>query len=265
MRFDPYKIFDPLLAGRKGHPVLAQLRGWRYTHRGYHDKPQIPENSLAAFRRGVERGWGSEFDVHILKDGTLAVMHDSDLKRCTGVDGIIEDLDREALAKLRLEGTDEHVPLFDEVLDVYEGKAPLIIELKSHGGNHFELSEAVCKRLDSYKGVFCVESFDPRVVADIRRLRPDFCRGQLAENFLNGNNDLPGWQRFLLTNLLFNPATRPDFIAYKFDDRDNRRNRRCLQQLGLQGVNWTIRSKEDLLAAEAEGSLPIFEHFDPDE
>ena len=80
------------LQGRRNHPLWKTFRHQRFCHRGYHDKPQIPENSLPAFRRAIERGWGAELDVHLLKDGTLAVFHDSDLFRCAGVSGMIEDL-----------------------------------------------------------------------------------------------------------------------------------------------------------------------------
>ena len=139
-------IRDFFLRGRTGHPLLPELKQYRYAHRGYHDKPQIPENSLPAFRRAIERGWGAELDVHLLKDGTLAVFHDSDLKRCTGEEGTIEDLDLAQLKQLRLEGTQEQVPLFDEVLALFEETKPLIIELKTYKGNHRALAEAVCRR-----------------------------------------------------------------------------------------------------------------------
>ncbi len=256
-------LLDFILRGRTGHPLLPQLKEWRYAHRGYHDKPQIPENSLPAFKRAIENGWGAELDIHILRDGTLAVFHDSDLKRCTGVEGIIEDLDRGQLAKLRLEGTDYPVPLFDEVLALFEGVAPLIIELKTYKGNHRALAEAACKRLDSYCGLFCVESFDPRAIADVRELRPAICTGQLSQDFEKDKSGLPWYQRFILTNLLFNVKTRPDFIAYKFEDRGKRNNRRVTGKLGVQPVNWTIRSKKDLDACESAGGIPIFEKFDP--
>lgn len=104
---------------------------YRYAHRGFHDKPVIPENSLPAFRRAIEHGFGAELDVHLLKDGTLAVFHDSDLRRCANVDGQIEDLTLEELKQLRLEGTDEQIPTFDEVLALFESATPLIIELKT--------------------------------------------------------------------------------------------------------------------------------------
>ena len=256
-------LIDRIIKGRTGNKYLPELKKQIYAHRGFHDKPQIPENSLPAFRRAVENGWGAELDIHLLKDGTLAVFHDSELKRCAGVSGIIEELDRAQLDELRLEGTEEHVPLFDEVLDIFEGVAPLIIELKTYKGNHRALAEAACKRLDSYKGLYCIESFDPRAIADVRELRPETCTGQLSMDFEKDKAGLPWYQRFILTNLLFNVKTRPDFIAYKFEDRFKKNNQRVVKKLGVQEVNWTIRSKKDFDECIAAGSIPIFECFDP--
>ena len=39
--------------GRANHPGLKKLQGWSYAHRGLH-KEGIPENSMAAFRAGLE-------------------------------------------------------------------------------------------------------------------------------------------------------------------------------------------------------------------
>ena len=96
-----YLVLLLLLRCRKGNETWVKLKPQRYAHRGYHDKPTIPENSMPAFRRAIEHGWGAELDVHLLRDGTLAVFHDSDLKRCANVEGQIEDLDLEGLRKLR--------------------------------------------------------------------------------------------------------------------------------------------------------------------
>lgn len=257
-------LLDWIIKGRKDHPLWPVLKKYRYAHRGYHDKPVIPENSLPAFRRAIERGWGAELDVHLLKDGTLAVFHDSDLARCAGEQGTLEDLTYAQMKALRLEGTDEQIPVLDEVLALFEHATPLIIELKTHKGNHRALAEAVCERLDRYGGLFCIESFDPRAVADVRELRPDICRGQLSSDFLKDPEGLPLYQRVVLTNLLLNVKARPDFIAFKFEDRFCRSNRRAIDQLGLQEVSWTIRSREDLRTVETAGAIPIFETFDPD-
>lgn len=253
-----------LLRARPGRKTMAALRQFRYAHRGYHDKPQIPENSMAAFRRAVARGWGAELDVHLLKDGALAVMHDSSLLRTAGADVEIEDLTREALAQYRLEGTDEHVPLLDEVLELFEGKTPLIIELKTARGNHAALSRAVCERLGRYRGQFCLESFDPFALIDIKKLRPDFCRGQLSMNFEREKNGLPFYKRFIATNLLLNFLAQPDFLAYRFEDRKNVSFRLCAAIFRAQKVFWTIRTKQDLATSERDGAMPIFEQFDPE-
>ena len=129
---------------RRGKMDQAYFRQWRYAHRGLHDREKgIPENSMAAFKRAAANGFGAELDVHLLKDGTLAVFHDSDLRRCANVDGQIEDLTLEELKQLRLEGTDEQIPTFDEVLALFESATPLIIELKTARGNHQALAKAV--------------------------------------------------------------------------------------------------------------------------
>ena len=80
------------LNSRANHPSWAALEHRRYAHRGLHcSADSVPENSLAAFRRAIRHGYGAELDVHLLRDGTLAVFHDSDLKRMTGVTGVLED------------------------------------------------------------------------------------------------------------------------------------------------------------------------------
>ena len=63
-------------------------------HRGYHDiKIGIPENSMLAFKRAIENNLIIELDVHVLKDGTVVVFHDDNLKRMTGIDKDIKNLD----------------------------------------------------------------------------------------------------------------------------------------------------------------------------
>ena len=140
------------LGGRTGHPGLAWLRGWSYAHRGLHGEG-CPENSMAAFQAALAHGYGIELDVHLLKDGNLAVMHDSSLLRTTGREGRMEELTTEALTDYHLGGTEETIPEFRQVLELYAGKAPLIVELKPADGNHAQLAEAACRMLDGYRGV----------------------------------------------------------------------------------------------------------------
>ena len=248
---------------RSGHPGLKDLRGWSYAHRGLHS-PGVPENSMAAFRAALDHGYGIELDIHLLRDGNLAVIHDSLLNRTTGMPGHIEDLTTEDLKNYHLEGTEETIPEFMDLLTLYNGKAPLIIELKPENGNHAALCEATCKMLETYHGPYCIESFDPRCVAWLKKNRPDIIRGFLTENFFKSKNDLSDLLRFALTHCLTNIMTVPDFVAYRFDHRkDSISNKLCLKLWKAQGVTWTLRTKEDYDTAVAENLLPIFENFIP--
>ena len=251
-----------LLRGRNGHPGLKDFQGWHYAHRGLHGQGR-PENSMAAFRASLEGGYGIEFDLHLLKDGNIAVIHDSKLKRTTGAEGRIEDLTTEDLKNYRLEGTQETIPTFRELLDLYAGKAPLIVELKPVDGNHAALCRAACDMLRSYNGPYCLESFDPRCIRWLKENRPDLIRGQLAENSLKAYTEVPWILRFALTYNLLNFWTRPDFIAYKFADRKTFANACCRKVWKLVGVSWTLKNKEDFDTAVKEGWLPIFEGFTP--
>ena len=122
------------LGGRTGHPGLEALRGWKYAHRGLHNETR-PENSMSAFQAAKEHGYGVELDVHMIKDGTLVVFHDDKLIRVTGQEGRVADLKAEQLKDYHLCGTEETIPTFREVLDLFAGEVPLIIELKSDNGN----------------------------------------------------------------------------------------------------------------------------------
>lgn len=83
-------------------------------------------------------------------------------------------------------------------------------------------------------------------------------------NFEKDKAGLPWYKRFIAGNLLLNFLTVPDFIAYKFEDRSSYCLRSCVRVWGAQEVDWTIRTKEDMLDCEAAGGIPIFERFDPE-
>lgn len=250
------------LRGRTGHPGLEALRDWNYAHRGLHNAER-PENSMAAFRAALEHGYGIELDIHLLKDGNLAVIHDSSLKRTAGADVKIEDLTTSELENYRLNGTEETIPEFRQVLDLFAGKAPLIVELKPAGGNYAALTEAACNMLANYCGPYCLESFDPRCILWLRQNRPELIRGQLTENYFASKSPLPGILKFFLTNQLENFLTVPDFVAYRFCDRKNLGNLVVRKVWGVQGVTWTLKTPQDHSTAVSEGWIPIFENYEP--
>jgi len=255
-----------LLVPRRGYPGWEELSAFRYAHRGLHDVERgIPENSLSAFRAAAEKGFGAELDVHLLADGKLAVVHDSDLKRVCGADVRIEELSAADLPRYPLLGSGETIPLLEEVLEVFAGRAPLVIELKVAGGNAYALADATMRALEGWQGRFCLESFHPLAVYRLRRCWPQVIRGQLAQNFFRSSETgRMSWPvAFLLTNLLTTAFTRPDFIAYKSVDRGWPTLRLMKRLYGVHEVGWTIRGREELLALEKEGVVPIFEGFVP--
>lgn len=251
---------------RLGFPGWESFAGHRFAHRGLHNLSEgRPENSLSAFRAAVERGFGAELDVHLMRDGALCVVHDSDLGRVTGMTAVVEDLTAAQLTDFPLLGSGETIPLFEEVLKVFSGKTPLIIELKTHEGNAKELVRAVMERMDKYYGPYCLESFDPHVLVCLKQDYPDVIRGQLSENFLrSAPANLSKTQRAAMTHLLTTPLTRPDFIAYNHIDRDAPVLQGMRRLYNVHEVSWTVRDPERMRELEKEGCVVIFEGFIPE-
>ena len=248
--------------GRRGHPEIAKLRGWYYAHRGLHGNG-CPENSMAAFRKALSGGYGIELDIHLMADGNLAVIHDSALERTTGAEGTIESLTTQDLSLYHLEGTQETIPEFKQVLELFAGRAPLIIELKAVGNNHAALCRKACEMMDGYRGPYCMESFDPRCVYWLKKNRPDIIRGQLTENYFKSKSNLNPILKFLLTNQMLNFLTTPDFVAYRCSDRKTFSNWVVRGLWKVQGVTWTLKTKSEFDDAVSEGWIPIFESFTP--
>lgn len=255
-------LYILLVRGRRGHRKLAELRKWRYAHRGLHDA-NLPENSMGAFRAALEGGYGIELDLHLLADGNLGVMHDSSLKRTAGADIRMEDLTTAQLKDYHLGGTGETIPTFQQVMELFDGKAPMIIELKVVDGNYAALAAKTVEMLEGYKGLYCIESFDPRAIYWLKKNHPDIVRGQLTENHFKSGSKIPAALKFVLTHQLENFLTQPDFVAYKFADRKTLSNFLTRKLWGVQGVSWTLRSREEFDTAVKEKWIPIFEGFRP--
>ena len=250
-----------LMPGRRKNTLLEKLKTYKFAHRGLHGFSDIPENSVRAFKLAIEMGYASELDVHLSKDGRLVVMHDANLKRMCGINKNICDMTGEELSELKLGETGESIPFFEDVLPLFENKAPLLIEIKTTVGNVFKICRALFNVLDDYKGVYCIESFDPRVLLWLRFKRPDVVRGQLSGYINKHGEKLFFLGDFALKNLLVNCIGSPDFIAYRFDDRNSPSLRLCKKLYDVPIFYWTITSEKQQKAAEAEGGTIIFERF----
>ena len=228
-----------------------------FAHRGLHTEDKsVPENSLAAFRRASERGYGMELDVQLSKDGQVVVFHDDTLNRVCGVDARVDELTLAELKELSLCGTDERIPLFSELLETVDGAGALIVELKT-GRHNAELCEKTLALLRGYKGEFCIESFDPRIVAWFRKNAPDIVRGQLSCPPEGYNGELPAPAALILSRTLLNFLARPQFIAYKLAKKPLAV--RLCEALGAMRVCWTSHDP----VSENGNDVVIFEFYEP--
>ena len=123
-------------------------------HRGY--SAAYPENTIPAFKGAIQVGadW-AELDVQQTADGEVIVMHDSNLKRTTGLDkevwqvtwDEIKDLDNGSWFDKKYQTV--RIPTLEEVLKVCRGKIHLNIEIKPSGHDK-DLEEQVAKLLKKY-------------------------------------------------------------------------------------------------------------------
>lgn len=155
----------------KKQEEIAELLKWRYAHRGLHQKPTVPENSMGAFRRAVMEGFGIELDVHLTRDGRLAVIHDSSLKRTCGVDLNIEDMELAEAQIYFLEKSQERIPALEDVLSLVAGRVPLIVELKvGKTEDGTDTTEGLCrtamKALDDYERDYGAENGEAKAQDD---------------------------------------------------------------------------------------------------
>ena len=241
----------------------GEKQGCFYAHRGLWDMEKgIPENSMKAFARAAEAGYGIECDVQLTGDGIPVIFHDFTLERMCGAPGRVDEYTYEQLKEFRLSGTEESIPLFEDFLRLIDGRVPLIIEYKEEGKN-FGVCTAAAGLLDRYKGSYVIESFNPFVLSWYKKNRNDIVRGQLSTRFL-AKDGYKGPLYFMLGNLLMNFISRPDFIAYDHHYSNKLSFRITTGLLKGKPVAWTIRSLEELDKAAKRFDVFIFEKFIPE-
>ncbi len=232
-----------------------------YAHRGLFDNNSAaPENSLAAFKKAVDAGYGIELDVQLSKDDKLVVFHDATLKRMCGVDGKVWDYTLEELQQMKLLHSNETIPTFEQFLEIVDGKVPFILEFKLDR-TQTRVCELANDVLKNYKGLYCIESFHPLALMWYRKNRPDVLRGQLCEEFFRSKKYKGNVLYMILSYMPFNFVTRPDFIAYNHSHAHNISRRVC-NALGGLSVCYTVKSVEEYKKAKENNfELIIFDSF----
>ncbi len=247
-------IFAPGVGGKDGK---KSFYGRNIAHRGLYERDQsVPENSLPAFSRAAERGYGVELDVQLSKDGRVVVFHDDTLLRVCGVDRRVDELTYGQLCGLSLFGTGERIPLFTEVLSVLSGRVPVVVELKN-GKRNAELCEKTLAFLKGYEGEYCVESFSPFIVGWFRKHAPHIMRGQLAQLPADYGDAVSKPAALLLGVCFFNFIARPHFIAHRFGKATL--PVKLARRLGAMSFTWTPHDESE----EKNSDAVIFEYYLP--
>jgi glycerophosphoryl diester phosphodiesterase len=143
-----------------------------------------PENTISAFDIAVSLGADYiEVDVQMTKDGQLVAMHDVTVDRTTNGTGRIKNITYDNLAALdagswfspKFKG--ERVPSLESILDRYEGRTGILIELK-HPSIYPDMEEKLAailsERFTSTEppGNIIVQSFDTQSIQEFHELMP---------------------------------------------------------------------------------------------
>ena len=148
------------------------------------------------------------------------------------------------------------MPRFSDALDILAAAhVPVIVEVKaSPDHRRGELCRKVLEIIDAHTGNFCVESFDPFIVAWFRCHAPDLLRGQLTAQRDDLGGNLGAW---LSSRMLIGCIGRPQFIAHRTGKKSL--GVKLAELLGAMRVTWTAHDRSE----EAKCDTVIFEAYRP--
>jgi len=155
-------------------------------HRGL--SADAPENTLYAFSDAISVGADFiELDVQQTKDGVLVVMHDSNLKRTTGVNKDIWDVNYADIQDLDAGSwfdpayANARIPTLEETLQFVDKRAKLNIEIKptKHGSDTLEQDVANLITEYHYTDACYVTSFSYGSLKKVKEVNPDIRTGYL--------------------------------------------------------------------------------------
>ena len=246
--------------------TLDWLAARPIAHRGLHDRASgTIENSIDAAEAAIAAGCALECDVQLSADGEAFVFHDETLKRLTGEPGAIGQTSSGKLSRMQLAGASgaAEIPALPAFLAHIAGRASVIIEIKSLFDGDMRLAERTARIAAGHKGAIALKSFDPAVVAHLRRsgLAQDMPLGIVAQ----AQYDEPEWNfvshetRQSMACLLHWRDTRPDFLSYSVRDLPHAAAHLARVALRLPVMTWTVRTPAQWEIARAHADQAIFE------
>lgn len=227
----------------------------------------IVENSFAGFSAAIRGGFGIEADLQLSSDGEAMVFHDFDLKRMTAKTDHVRMLTAAELRATKLMNSADTIPDLTELLELVNGKVPLLIELKDQDGgfgpNTGQLEQRTADILRNYKGEVAVMSFNPHSVMKMAEYAPDTPRGLTTSGFTSQNwSTLFSDRRKELLEISDFDRTRSSFISHKHTLLDSTPVSK-LRANGVPILCWTVKSAKQEAAARRLADNIIFEGYIP--
>jgi glycerophosphoryl diester phosphodiesterase len=176
-----------LVVVRRVGDGLQRSRAVRVTaHRG--SSRAAPENSLAAIRQALADGADfCEIDVQEMKDGTIVLIHDTDLMRIANSPRRIADLDYDEVRDLDAGSwfdpkfKDERLPTLEQAIALVRGRMKLNIELKYHRQEReFEERVVAIVNGEGFGDQCVITSLEAKGLARVRELAPELRIGQIV-------------------------------------------------------------------------------------
>jgi glycerophosphoryl diester phosphodiesterase len=235
-------------------------------HRGLHDaRAGLFENTLAAAEAAMSRGFGIECDVQLSRDGEAMVFHDHRLDRLTEASGPFIERSRAELETLSIGGTAERIPALSDFLARIGGRVPLVVEIKSRFDGDERLVRRTAELLEASPHPVAVKSFDPAIVALLRRIAPRLRRGIVAQARYDGEEwaGIGPAERKRMARLGHWSDMQPDFISYRYADLPNQAVVMPRILSGIPVMTWTVRSVMEADKASAFADQIVFEGFVP--
>ncbi|MBX4954072.1 glycerophosphodiester phosphodiesterase [Rhizobium lentis] len=222
-------------------------------HRGYHDlNKHVWENTLTAFSRAVEAGFAIECDLHYASDGVPVIFHDEELQRLCNLTGDIRERTSRELGLIAVGGTGDKIPTLSQLLDLVQGKVPLVLELKGREADDEGFAESVLEVLEGYQGKVALMSFDHWLLRDLKALGSPYPVGLTA----NGNTpeELATHAEAMAIGL--------DFISFYYGDLPNAFIT-GEREKSIPVITWTVRDEEARRRTFENADQMTFEGFDP--
>jgi glycerophosphoryl diester phosphodiesterase len=231
----------------------AWIKELPVAHRGYHDlNNTVWENTLSAFSRAVEAGFAIECDLHYASDGVPIIFHDEDLERLCNLKGDVRERTSGELGLIAIGGTKDKVPTLKQLLNLVQGKVPLVLELKGREADDEGFAESVLEVLEGYEGKVALMSFDHWLLKDLKELGAPYPVGLTA----NGNTaeEYATHEKAMELGL--------DFISYYYADLPNSFISRQREK-DIPVITWTVRDEDARKRTFDNADQMTFEGFDP--